>query len=144
MYTCGCTCMYHTYVHGRVWVCIDTGLLWWLSGKEPACQLRRFGFNMSWEDPLEKELSTHSSILASEIPWTEEPMGYRPWVRKRPTQLSNWTPPPHTCIHLSELSVSSYFLEGLFLKKKIRMHLNIFRGLFSISGIVTLFLLAVL
>ena len=27
----------------------------------------------SWEDPLEKEMATHSSILACEIPWTEEP-----------------------------------------------------------------------
>ena len=28
-----------------------------------------------WEDPLEKEMATHSSILAWEIPWTEEPGG---------------------------------------------------------------------
>ena len=27
------------------------------------------------EDPLEKEMATHSSILAWEIPWTEEPVG---------------------------------------------------------------------
>ena len=27
------------------------------------------------EDPLEKEMATHSSILAGEIPWTEEPGG---------------------------------------------------------------------
>ena len=27
------------------------------------------------EDPLEKEMATHSSILACEIPWTEEPGG---------------------------------------------------------------------
>ena len=27
------------------------------------------------EDPLEKEMATHSSILAWEIPWTEEPRG---------------------------------------------------------------------
>ena len=27
------------------------------------------------EDPLEKEIATHSSILAWEIPWTEEPGG---------------------------------------------------------------------
>ena len=27
------------------------------------------------EDPLDKEMSTHSSILAWEIPWTEEPAG---------------------------------------------------------------------
>ena len=29
--------------------------------------------SLGWEDPLEKELATHSSILAWEIPWTEEP-----------------------------------------------------------------------
>ena len=29
--------------------------------------------SLSWEDPLEKEMATHSSILAQEIPWTEEP-----------------------------------------------------------------------
>ena len=28
---------------------------------------------LGWEDPLEKEMATHSSILASKIPWTEEP-----------------------------------------------------------------------
>ena len=28
---------------------------------------------LCWEDPLEKEIATHSSILAWEIPWTEEP-----------------------------------------------------------------------
>ena len=27
---------------------------------------------LHWEDPLEKEIATHSSILAWEIPWTEE------------------------------------------------------------------------
>ena len=27
----------------------------------------------SWEDPLEKEMAMHSSILARRIPWTEEP-----------------------------------------------------------------------
>ena len=35
------------------------------------------------EDPLEKEMTTYSSILAWEIPWTEEPGGgCSPWVRK--------------------------------------------------------------
>ena len=27
----------------------------------------------SWEDPLEKEMATHSSVLTWEIPWSEEP-----------------------------------------------------------------------
>ena len=29
--------------------------------------------SLHWEDPLEKGMATHSSILAWEIPWTEEP-----------------------------------------------------------------------
>ena len=38
---------------------------------------------LGWEDPLKKEMATHSSILAWEIPWTEEPGGlYSPWGHK--------------------------------------------------------------
>ena len=37
--------------------------------------------SLDWEDALEKEIATHSSILAWEIPWTEEPKG--PWGCKR-------------------------------------------------------------
>ena len=32
-------------------------------------------WSLDWEDPLEKEMATHYSILAWEIPWTEEPGG---------------------------------------------------------------------
>ena len=31
--------------------------------------------SLAWEDPLEKGMATHSSILAWEIPWIEEPVG---------------------------------------------------------------------
>ena len=31
--------------------------------------------SLCWEDPLEKEMAPHSSILAWRIPWTEEPGG---------------------------------------------------------------------
>ena len=31
--------------------------------------------DLDWDDPLEKEMATHSSILAWKIPWTEESMG---------------------------------------------------------------------
>ena len=34
--------------------------------------------SLSWEDPLEKEVATHSSILAWRIPWMEEPGGLSP------------------------------------------------------------------
>ena len=33
------------------------------------------GSSLGQEDPLEKEMTTHSSILAWEIPWSEEPGG---------------------------------------------------------------------
>ena len=35
--------------------------------------------SLDQEDPLEKAMATHSSILAWEIPWTEEPGGLHPW-----------------------------------------------------------------
>ena len=38
----------------------------------PVMQETRVQF-LGQEDPLEKEIATHSSILAWEIPWTEEP-----------------------------------------------------------------------
>ena len=42
------------------------------------------------EDPLEKEMKTHSSILAWEIPRTEEPGGLQPMgSRKSQSDLSN-------------------------------------------------------
>ena len=31
--------------------------------------------SLGWEDPLEEEMATHSSILAGIIPWTEKPGG---------------------------------------------------------------------
>ena len=38
---------------------------------------------LGWEDPLEKEMATHSNILAWRIPWIEEPDGlYSPWGRR--------------------------------------------------------------
>ena len=30
--------------------------------------------SLGWEDPLEKEMATHSSVLVWKIPWTEEPL----------------------------------------------------------------------
>ena len=31
--------------------------------------------SLGWEDPLEEEMATHSSVLAWKIPWTEDPGG---------------------------------------------------------------------
>ena len=42
-------------------------------GKESACNAGDLGSIPGWEDPLEKGMATHSSILAWRIPQTEEP-----------------------------------------------------------------------
>ena len=46
---------------------------WWLRGKESACNAADLSFGR--EDPLEKKMGTHSSILTWRILWTEEPGG---------------------------------------------------------------------
>ena len=48
--------------------------------------------SLSWEDDLENKMATHSSILAWEILWTEEPGGLQSMgSQKRQTQLRNCT-----------------------------------------------------
>ena len=41
--------------------------------QETSCNSGDLGSSLGQEDPLEKEMTTHSSIPAWEIPWTEEP-----------------------------------------------------------------------
>ena len=48
----------------------DCGLLWWLDVKNPPAMWVELGSSLGWEDPLEKGMDTHSSILAWRIPWT--------------------------------------------------------------------------
>ena len=50
------------------------------------------GRSLGWKDPLDKEMTTHSSILAWEIPWTEEHGGLQSMEsQKSQIQLSNYT-----------------------------------------------------
>ena len=53
----------------------DLGFPGGSDGKEFACNAGGLGSIPGQEDPLEKEMATHSSILAWKIPWTEEPGG---------------------------------------------------------------------
>ena len=55
-------------------VCRGASLVAQLVKNLPALQETWVRF-LGWEDPLEEEMATHSSILAWEIPWTEEPGG---------------------------------------------------------------------
>ena len=47
--------------------------------------------SLNWEDPLEKETATHSSTLAWEVPWTEEPGRLQSVGSQSQTRLSNFT-----------------------------------------------------
>ena len=42
-------------------------------GKESACNAGDLGLISGWEDPLAKEMATHSGNLDWRIPWTQEP-----------------------------------------------------------------------
>ena len=48
-----------------------------LDGKASAYMWETQVRSLGWEDPLEKEMETHSSIHDWKIPWTEEPGGLR-------------------------------------------------------------------
>jgi len=79
-YTCVSVCIYMclcTYIHIKN-ICVyaygrsfpdDSGVKNLLPMQEMKVQ------SLGWEEPLEKEMATHFSILAQEIPWTEEPGG---------------------------------------------------------------------
>ena len=38
--------------------------------------------SLGWEDPLEKGMATHSSVLVWRIPWTKDLVVYSPWDHK--------------------------------------------------------------
>ena len=46
-------------------------------------------WSLCWEDPLEKEIATHSSVLAWEIPWTKQPGGLQSMGLHTTEQLNN-------------------------------------------------------
>ena len=55
---------------------------------------RGSGQSLGWEDPLEEEVTTHSSILAQKIPWKRSLAGYSPrGLRKSgDLELGSWAP----------------------------------------------------
>ena len=70
-------------------------------------------WSLGGKDPLEKEMATHSSILAWRIPWTEEPRGSQSWTRLE-CLTEHWLPCPED-------------LEGLILRllrEKLRRGIN--------------------
>ena len=64
-------------------------------GKESPAVQETWIWSLGWEDLLEKEVTTHSSIFAWRIPWTEEPVGYSPSGCKESHMTEQLTHPHH-------------------------------------------------
>ena len=60
--------------------------------------------SLGQEDPLEREVATHSSVLVWKIPWTEEPGGLQSMESQSPTRLSTHT---QLCVleYISEVNI---------------------------------------
>ena len=89
----GCFCMYPLipYCFLRYHITDNLGFPGSSVVKNSPAMQETWFLSLGWEDSLEKEMATQSSILALEIPWTEEPGGLLSigW-QKSWTQLSNW------------------------------------------------------
>ena len=80
----------------------------------PMMQETRVQF-LGGEDPLEKEIATHSSTLAWKIPWMEEPGGLQSMGLQSRTRLSDFPflPLPSTSVGLNHpIPLSSYIRAG--------------------------------
>ena len=62
--------------------------------KNPPAVQETWAQSLSWEDPLEKGMATHSSILAWRTPWTEEPGGLQSMGSQR---VGHDEAAEHTC-----------------------------------------------
>ena len=51
--------------------------------KNPPAMRETWIRSLGWEDPLQEDVATHSSILAWRIPWTEEPSGLQSMKSQR-------------------------------------------------------------
>ena len=75
-----CMCVYiYIYIYVCIYILSTTtvfraSLVAQMAKNLPAMQETQVQ-SLGWKDPLEKGLTTHSSILAWRIPWTEEPSG---------------------------------------------------------------------
>ena len=102
----------------RVWPCLE-GFPSSSGGKASACNAEDWVQSLirkvpGREGPLEKEMATHSSILAWRIPWTEEPGGLESMGSWRVGH--DWATNTHTLPWIHSLPLLKAYLPGHFLK----------------------------
>ena len=85
--------------------------------------------SLGWEDPLQEEMATHSSILAWKIPWTEEPGGLQSMGSHR---VGHDLEIEHPYMHMRHLSRSSLLcFSSLFLPMEVQLlQHHLFKRLF--------------
>ena len=69
--------------------------------------------SLGQEDPLEEEMTTHSSILAWRIPWTENLVGYSPWGHKE-SDMTEVMEQQHVARRVPYLEIFKYFFPSSF------------------------------
>ena len=77
--------------------------------------------SMIWEDPLEKGMATHASILAWRIPWTEEPGGLQSVGMKRVRH--NWATDTSVTKE-RKIHRKGNFDQGKMESREWKLHLN--------------------
>ena len=65
--------LYNCILYNYYYYSIQLGFPGGSEGKASACDAGHRIQSPGWEDPLEKEMATHSNTLAWKIPWAEEP-----------------------------------------------------------------------
>ena len=98
--------------------------------------------SLGWEDPLEKEMAIHSSILAWRIPWTEKPSRLQSLGLQRVGY--DWATSPHlryaddtTFMAESEEKLKSLLMKVKEESEKVGLKLNIQKMKIMASGPIT-------
>ena len=93
IHTYVCVCIYiHTYIYYM------TSLVAQMAKHLPTMQ-ETWVQSLGWEDFLEKEMETHSSILAWKIPWMEELVSYSPWGHNE-SDMTEWLHFTHYILYI--------------------------------------------
>ena len=114
-------------------------------GKESACSTKTWVLSLGWEDPLEKDMATHSSILACRIPmdrgaWQATVYG----VTKSQTWLSTaqhvrgWAIRGFSNVLFAlenpQVTPWAFRLDFIYLKNKYTLNFKVARLFFCLSG----------
>ena len=80
-------------------------------------------WSLGWEDPLEKEMVTHSIILASETTWTKEPGGLQPMGLQRVRHYLAIKQQQQQQIYIYIYPIGNWFTNFTTLQKCVMLHL---------------------